>query len=86
MTRRSDDDGRYSIDVVDEDITHHDEGVSFEVTMQHGSSSDRTRVKAKLKSETLADFADEKDDFLAEVRDGAQTAAEYQDDVFGDDE
>lgn len=77
--------GNDSIEV-DEHVTHHDEGVSFEVTMQHGSSSDRTRVKAKLKSETLEDFSNEKDDFLDEVRDGAEKAVNDHNDVFGDDE
>ncbi|SIS06396.1 hypothetical protein SAMN05421809_3661 [Natronorubrum daqingense] len=50
--------------------------------MQHGSSSDRTRVKAKLKSETLEDFADEKGEFLDEVREGAEQAVNDHEDVF----
>ena len=71
---------------IDTRETHHDEGVSFEVTMQHGSSSDRTRVKAKLKSETLEDFADEKGEFLDEVREGAEQAVDDHEAVFGDSE
>ncbi|WP_440767560.1 hypothetical protein [Natronorubrum sp. DTA7] len=74
-----------SIETIDKRETHHDQGVSFEVTMQHGSSSDRTRVKAKLKSETLEDFADEKGEFLDEVRDGAAQALDDHEDVFHDD-
>ncbi|WP_254810649.1 hypothetical protein [Natronosalvus amylolyticus] len=67
-------------------ITHHDEGVSCEVTIQDGSSSDRVRVKAKLKSRTLETFQGEKDEFLDAIRDSAEESREIQQDVFEADE
>jgi len=67
------------------EVTHHDEGVSFEVTLQHGSASDRVRVKSKLKTETDDEFAAKRESFVGEVRAGAEDARDAHDDVFGDD-
>jgi len=67
------------------DVTHHDEGVSFEVLLQHGSASDRVRVKSKLKTETDDEFAAKREAFVDEVREGAIDAREAHADAFGDD-
>lgn len=72
--------------VEEQNITHSDEGVSFEVKIQSGSSSDRTAVKAKLKTPTLGEFMAQRDGFLSEVREGAQKAVEAHEEVFSDDE
>ena len=78
--------GRDIPDDMDEStaITHHDQGVSFEVKLQHGSASDRTTVKAKLKTESEAEFEEKRDDFQSEVRDGAEQARDHHEGVFGD--
>ena len=80
--------GRTTPDDMDEstEITHHDQGVSFEVKLQSGSASDRTTVKAKLKTESEAEFEAKRDAFQSEVRDGAEQAHKHHEAVFGDDD
>ena len=79
--------GRDIPDDMDEstEITHHDQGVSFEVKLQHGSASDRTTVKAKLKTESEAEFKAKRETLQSEVRDGAEQARDHHEEVFGDD-
>ena len=78
--------GRTHTDDMDEstEITHHDQGVSFTVKLQSGSASDRTTVKAKLKTTSEEEFEEKRDAFQREVRDGAERARDDHDDVFGD--